>query len=116
MQRAVVGACQPPADGATAAIRPLNVDVEGADCGCRAVRRRLGRPHYSALHLRVALAYDALALVCARERERTARQPSRALHGAPPSPRRAGYVVAERYVLRPRYSARMTLAEDGKVK
>src|SRR5438874_3395853 len=52
MQGAVVGASQPPADGATAAISPFNVNVQGADCGCRAVRRRLARPHYSALHLR----------------------------------------------------------------
>src|SRR5438876_7973530 len=50
-----------------------NLDVEGADCGCRAVRRRLGRlPRRSASHLRVGLTHDALALVCARERERTA--------------------------------------------
>jgi len=61
-----------------------NVDMEGADCGWRGVRRRvrlrLGRlRRYSALHLRVALAHDALAFVCARERERTARQPSKAL-------------------------------------
>src|SRR5260370_34204785 len=57
-----------------------NVDMEGADCGCRGVRRRvrrrLGRLRCSALDLGVALAHDALALVCARER--TAYLPSKA--------------------------------------
>src|SRR6266404_5745495 len=68
-----------------------NVDIEGADCGWRGVRRRgrlrLGHlRRYSALPVRVALAHDAFAPVCARERERTACQPSKALHGDLPSP------------------------------
>src|SRR5207248_6908349 len=63
-----------------------NVDLEGADCGCRGVRRRgrlrLGRlRRYSALRLPIALGDDAFAFVCACERDRTARQPSKTLHG-----------------------------------
>ena len=45
-------------------------------------------PHYSALLVRVALAHGAFAPVCARERESTACQPSKALHGDLPRPQR----------------------------
>src|SRR2546428_13947243 len=100
-----------------------NVDLEGADCGCGGVRRRgrlrLGRlRRYSALHLRVAIARDALPFVCARERERTARQPSKALHGDLPSPQRWAPAVcsSDDSVLRPRNGERITLAAGGKVK
>src|SRR2546428_14152628 len=79
-----------------------NVDLEGADCGCGGVRRRgrlrLGRlRRYSALHLRVAIARDALPFVCARERERTARQPSKTLHVLPRAPDARATPVTEQY-------------------
>ena len=98
-----------------------NVDIEGADCGWRGVRRRgrlrLGRVRRrSALLVRVALAHYALALVCARERERTARQPSKALHGDLPSAARAPVGSSGGSVLRSRYGARMRLPAGGKVK
>src|SRR5947199_9796284 len=97
-----------------------NVDLEGADCGCRGVRRRgrlrLGRlRRYSALRLPIALGDDAFAFVCACERDRTARQPSKTLHGdlpfsiemSAPTPRRCWRPVSRCTAERP------ALAHEG---
>src|SRR5207247_2410220 len=79
-------------------------------------RLRLRCRRSSALSLRVALAPDSLGLVCARECERTARQPSKVLHRDLPQCELRRSAAADMSVLRPRDGARMTLATGGKVK